>query len=222
MNILLVNPTTSYQAGFRKYAVFPYGILFLAAVLEKAGHNVTIYDNNIDSRKPEDFVSVNANLIGFSVLTGRSIGNAIDQSKVFKEIFPRASIVWGGVHPSLMPEQTVAEPFIDYVVVGEGEYTLLELVNHLEEGKPGLHSIQGLVFKQGDIIIKNDPRPFIKNLNELPDPAWHLVDIKQYSAITLNTSRGCPFRCTFCYNQTFNKGRRADFSAEKKPSHKGF
>lgn len=215
MRILLINPPTSDDPGFREYAVFPYGILFLAAFLEKAGYLVKIYDNNIDSRKPEDFVSFNPDLIGFSVLTGVSIGDAIDQSIKFKEILPKTKIVWGGIHPSLLPEQTIIEPYIDYVTVGEGEYTLLELVQHLEKGEPKLHDIEGLVYKENNEIIKNHPRQFIKNLNELPDPAWHLVDVKKYSEITLNTSRGCPFRCTFCYNQTFNKGHRSEFSAER-------
>ena len=215
MRILLVNPPTSDQPGFKKYAVFPYGVLFLAAVLEKAGYRVKIYDNNIDSRKPEDFVSFDPVLIGFSVLTGRSIGDAIDQSIKFKEILPKTKIVWGGIHPSLLPEQTIIEPYIDYVTVGEGEYTLLELVQHLEKGEPKLYDIESLVYKKYNKIVKNEPRPFIKNLNELPDPAWHLVDVKKYSQITLNTSRGCPFRCAFCYNQTFNKGRRSEFTAER-------
>lgn len=152
IRILLVNPQTSDQPGFKKYAVLPYGILFLASVLEKAGYLVKIYDNNIDSRKPEDFVSFNPDLIGFSVLTGRCIGDAIDQSIKFKEILPKTKIVWGGIHPSLLPEQTIIEPYIDHIIVGEGEYTLLELVQHLEKGEPKLHDIKGLVYNENNEI----------------------------------------------------------------------
>ena len=217
MKILLVNPLTSNQPGFAKYSVFPYGILFLSAVLEKNKYDVEIYDNNVDDRIPEDFVSFNPDLIGFSVLTGRSIEDAINQSIRFKEILPKAKIVWGGVHPSLLPEQTIIEPYIDYVVVGEGEYTLLELVQCLENSNNiKLEDIKGLLYKENHRIFRNEPRPFIKkSLDELPNPAWHLIDVKKYSEITLNTSRGCPFRCTFCYNRPFNKGRRSDFSAER-------
>lgn len=215
MRILLVNPSTSDQPGFQKYAVFPNGILFLAAVLERCGHEVEIYDNNVDSRKPEDFLSFSPDLIGFSVLTGRSISSAIAQSIELKSIMPGVKTVWGGVHPSLLPEQTIVEPYIDYVVVGEGEYTLLDLVRCLENGNMKLEEIKGLVYKKDGKIIKNEPRPFFKSLDELPDPAWPLVDVKRYSEVTLNSSRGCPFRCTFCYNQAFNKGRRSDFSAER-------
>lgn len=215
MKILLVNPTTSDQPGFGKYRVFPNGILFLAAMLERYGHKVEIYDNNVDSRKPEDFASSAPHLIGFSVLTGRSIANAIAQSIQFKSIMPKIKIVWGGVHPSLLPEQTIAEPYIDYVVIGDGEYTLLELVQYLEAGNMKLQEIKGLVYKENDIVFKNEPRPFVKDLDELPDPAWHLIDVKEYADVTLNTSRGCPFHCTFCYNLAFNKGRRSDFSAER-------
>lgn len=215
MKVLLVNPLTSVQSGFRKYSVFPYGILFLAAVLEKANYQVRIYDNNIDDRKPEDFISFNPDLIGFSVITGRSITNAINQAIKFKGILPKTKIVWGGIHPSLLPEQTIIEPYIDYVIIGEGEYTLLELCQYLDKGDVQLEDIKGLVYKQNSKIIINKPRPFIKDLNELPDPAWHFVDVKKYDGITLNTSRGCPFRCTFCYNQAFNKGRRGDFTTRR-------
>jgi len=215
MKILLVNPLTSVQSGFRKYSVFPYGILFLAAVLEKANYQVRIYDNNIDDRRPEDFISFSPDLIGFSVITGRSITDAINQSIKFKEILPKTEIVWGGIHPSLLPEQTIIERYIDYVIIGEGEYTLLELCQYLDNGNLKLENIKGLGYKENNKITINESRSFIKDLNELPDPAWHLVDVKKYDGITLNTSRGCPFRCTFCYNQAFNKGRRGDFSAQR-------
>lgn len=215
MKVLLVNLRTSDQPGFSKYATFPNGILFLAAVLEKYGHEVEIYDNNVDSRKPKDFATANPDVVGFSVLTSPSISSAIAQSTEFRSIMPGAKIVWGGVHPSLLPEQTIVEPYIDYVVVGEGEYTLLDLVRHLENGNMRLEEIKGLVYKQNGKIIKNEPRSFLKSLDELPDPAWHLVNVKKYSDATLNSSRGCPFRCTFCYNQAFNKGHMRGFSAER-------
>ena len=75
--------------------------------------------------------------------------------------------------------------------------------------------IKGLAYKKDGKIIINEPRPFIKNLDELPNPAWHLVDVKKYSNITLNTGRGCAFRCTFCYNTAFHKGYRSASSAER-------
>lgn len=215
MRILLVNPTTADQPGFAKYATFPNGILYLAAVLEKHGYDVEIYDNNVDRREPKDFLATSPDIIGFSVLTGRSISNAITQSIEFKRILPRAKIVWGGVHPSLLPEQTIAEPYIDYVVIGEGEYTLLELVQHLERNAIKLEEIKGLAYKENSKVTVNEPRSFLKSLDELPDPAWHLVNVKKYSDSTLNTSRGCPFRCTFCYNLAFNKGNMRSFSAER-------
>ena len=115
----------------------------------------------------------------------------------------------------MLPRQTLAEDYIDYVVIGAGEYTLLELVEHLESGKGDINGIKGLAHKNNGRIAINEPRPFINNLDELPDPAWHLVDVSRYWDITLNTSRGCPYRCTFCYNQPFYQGYRGDLSAER-------
>ena len=152
---------------------------------------------------------------GFSVMTGKSIDGAIKQSIRYKQIIPKAKIVWGGIHPSLLPEQTISEPFIDYVFVGEGEHTLLELIQYLHSDNIDIKEIQGLVYKENERILRNQPRHFIKILNELPDPAWHLVDIVKYFEITLNTNRGCPYRGTFCYNSSFNKGRRSDFSTTR-------
>jgi radical SAM superfamily enzyme YgiQ (UPF0313 family) len=198
----------------KTYATFPNGLLYRAAVLEEHGHEVRIYDSNIDHRQPGDFISFKPDIIGFSVLTGPNMDAAITQSREFKDIMPGAKIVWGNVHPSILPEQTLAEPYIDYVVIGAGEYTLLELIEHLEKGDK-LGDIKGLAYKEKGRIIINEPRPFIKDLDELPDPAWHLVDVGKYWSVTLNTSRGCPFNCTFCYNTAFHRKYRGDLSAER-------
>jgi len=214
MKVLLVNPAKA-DGPHLKYVTFPNGLLYIAAVLERDSHDVQIYDGNVDRRKAEDFASFMPDIIGFSVVTGPNIADAVELSQKFKELLPETPIVWGGVHPSVLPEQTLREDFIDYVIVGAGEYSLLELVNHLKEGKPRLYEIKGLVYKTRGKIIRNQPRPFIKNLDELPDPAWHLIDTDKYWESTLNTSRGCPFKCTYCYNSGFHNGYRGDFSPER-------
>lgn len=215
MRVLLINPGSEINPKFNTYAVFPNGILFLAAVLERAGHDVKIFDNVVDRRTPSDFLDFNPELIGYSVLTGPDITQAIAQSKDFKALLPEAKIVWGNVHPSCTPEQTMKEDFIDYVIVGAGENALLRLIEHLETGKPAKSEIQGLAYRENGEIKINERASEIKNLDELPDPAWHLIDVPKYWQISLNTSRGCPFRCTFCYNSAFHSGYRGDFSAER-------
>ena len=216
MRILLVDPPAlAFKPRFKTYATFPNGILYIASVLEKEGHEVQIYDNVIDEREPKDFIPFNPDIIGFSVVTGPHIDAAITQSQEFKKIIPGVKIVWGGSHPSILPEQTLSEPYIDYIVIGAGEYTLLELVKYLENGHTSLEVIKGLAHKKDGSIIINEPRPFIKDLDTLPDPAWHLVDVSKYWDITLNTSRGCPFKCTFCYNSAFHKSYRAELPADR-------
>jgi len=143
------------------------------------------------------------------------VDTAIALSKKFKELLPEAKVVWGGSHPSILPEQTLAAGYIDYVIIGAAEYTMLELAEYLEKGKGRIEEIKGLAYKKDGQVVINEARPFIKNLDELPDPAWHLVDVDKYWDITLNTSRGCPYRCAFCYNDAFHKGYRGDFSAER-------
>ena len=217
MRVLLVNPVTlAYRRVYTKgHSTFPNGIIYMASVLEKHGHEVQVYDVFIDSREPKDFVSFSPDIVGFSVITSPNIEAAIAQSKEFKRIIPGVKVVWGGVHPSILPEQTLREPYIDYVAIGAGEYTLLELVQCLGNGHMKLEEIKGLAYKKDGQIFINEPRPFIKNLDELPDPAWHLVDAKKYSNITLCTGRGCPFRCAFCYNIAFYKRHTSTFTGER-------
>ncbi|TFG44778.1 MAG: hypothetical protein E4H31_03600, partial [Dehalococcoidia bacterium] len=197
MKVLLVGPAR-LTLEEQKYATFPNGLLSMAAVLEKHGHEVKIYDGNIDVKQPADFVDFAPGIIGFTVASGPKITDAIVLSQEFKQLIPAASLIWGGTHPSVLPEQTLIEPYIDFIAIGAGEYTLLELVEHLETGATRLEDIKGLVFKQDGKIIRNEPRPFIEDLDELPNPAWHLVDVSKYWATSLNTSRGCPFKCTYC------------------------
>jgi radical SAM superfamily enzyme YgiQ (UPF0313 family) len=214
MKVLLVIPRRDYDPRYA-FSKFPDELFTIAAVLEKAGHEVVMFDTHIDRRQPKDFVSFNPDVIGFTVVTSYQITSAIVQSKEFKKIMPGVKIIWGHMHPSMMPEQTVVEPYIDYVAVGGGEYTLLEVVNHLRGDSIKLSEIKGLVYKENGNVVFNEPRPFPKVLDELPDPAWHLVDVSKYWEMRLTTGRGCPWDCGFCSVQSMYKGYLGDLSAER-------
>jgi radical SAM superfamily enzyme YgiQ (UPF0313 family) len=209
MNILLVIP--SRAAGFTK---FPDEVLSIAGMLEKHGHQVCVHDSNLENRRPEDFLSFSPDIVGLAVATGPNIADATAKSIEFKKIFPGVKVVWGFRHPSALPRETLVEPYIDYVVIGAGEYTLLELAQHLENGNPEITEIKGLAYKQNGKLFVNEPRPFLKDLDGLPDPAWHLVDVKKYWDVAVNVSRGCSYSCTFCSDASFHRGT-ANLSAER-------
>jgi anaerobic magnesium-protoporphyrin IX monomethyl ester cyclase len=218
MRVLLVNaPALDYIKYYNSnaYTTFDYGLLSIAAVLEQNGHQVQIWDGFVDFRKAEDFVDFKPELIGFSVIAGPNMEGSISLSKEFRELLPGVKIAWGDVHPSVLPEQTIMPDYIDYVVVGAGEFTVLELVQHLETGIPTLPEIKGLGYKTDGKPVINERRPFIKDLEALPDPAWHLIDVKKYSTPGLNTSRGCVNQCTFCYNKSYNQGYTGWVSSQK-------
>ena len=216
MKVLMVTSADpAYRHYYQAYTNLPNGILYIASFLEQNGHEVQVYDGYVDEREPKDFVAFNPDVIGFSVITGPNLEGSLVQSRQFKELMPEARIVWGNVHPSVLPEQTLNEGCIDFVAIGAGEFTLLELLEHLRIGTPALGDIKGLAFKRDGELIINERREFVADLESMPDPAWHLVDVNKYSGIGLNTSRGCAHRCAFCYNKSYNKGYIGYLPAER-------
>ena len=143
------------------------------------------------------------------------ISDAVEVSRFAKEAFGRSfPVVWGGVHPSLLPEQTLENENIDYLVVGEGELTFPAFLNELSD-KRNFESVQGIAYKKDRRILVNERRPFIKNLDSLPRFRWDLLNTRKYfrQELTLVTSRGCPFDCGFCFNAVYNFRHWRGFSA---------
>ena len=147
-------------------------------------------------------------------MTGPQIGAALEAAAVVRSLAPHLPIVWGGVHPTLLPRETLEHELVDIVVVGDGEETFVELVDTLRNGGD-LHNVRGIVFKEGDGQIRTAPRPPF-GLQKIPEAAFALVDLHLYHALPviserwclpIVTSRGCPFHCGFCYNVRFH-GRR--------------
>lgn len=229
MRVLLVNPPQSFYPGSDLPAGnLPLGLLYIAAVLEKAGHNVSILDAfmssptiwtsgeiNIIGMSPrqirEEVKRQNPEIVGISNPFTSQVENAIRVCDIAKNVNPHISIVVGGPHVSAVPVQFLqVAKNADIVAIGEGEYTMLETVNCLQRNE-GLNGVLGIAFKEGNKIVKTPPRPFLKNLDELPYPAYHLVNMENYlkakrieyrsfkpRSISMITSRGCPFNCCFC------------------------
>lgn len=191
-----------------KYGAFkpelPLSLLYLSSILKEKGYRCQILDMRLEHFKDCDLK--NTLCVGISSMTGLMIKYGLEFAKFVRQIDSRIPIVWGGVHPSLTPEETAANSYVDIVVRGEGEETFLELVQAMENNI-SLHNIKGITFKENGQIVNTPNRDFI-NLDAIPiDLAYELINLKQYdlSFFPIHTSRGCPHSCSFCYNLAYNK-----------------
>ncbi|MCX6796616.1 MAG: radical SAM protein, partial [Candidatus Falkowbacteria bacterium] len=212
--------------------LLPMSLLLLASPLLNNGFDVKIIDQRINNNWRVDLLQelfdINTIAVGFSVLTGQPINYALAVSRLVKEK-SKVKVIWGGVHPSLLPEQTLSNDVIDIVVIGEGEATMLELCQYLVRNQE-LSLVQGIGYKKDGKIIINAPRDFI-DLNQSALPPYYLIDFERYVAqrsfasgqagrdIDFYTSRGCPYSCGFCYNKEFNRCRWRSQSATKVVEH---
>lgn len=222
MKTILVNPAYNKFGGIKGQggALIPLSLCCLAAYLirEEPGTDVSIIDAEAKGWSHADTVNElttqRAELIGITTTTS-SFDSVIALCKEIRSALPDVKIVLGGPHVSALPERSLQESMADFVVVGEGEITLLELVRALRDGNENYDAIAGLVYRQeGTGFCKaTDPRPLIQKLDDLPMPARHLVDNSLYcppptkrvakGANTLiSTSRGCPHNCGFCGTKT--------------------
>lgn len=219
VDVLLINAITRKQLP----AYIPNGLLWVAAVLREKGFDVRVYDRNADDRDVKDIIKeFKPKIVGVSVLTGKVILDAIYVSKIIKSEMGDTIVVWGGLHPTLFPEHVLSEKFVDYVVMGEGEYPMTELTEHLLQNKRKLEDILNIGYKKEGEHKLNPLRDFI-DINELPAPAFDLIDMNKYflfrpyarKTVVLMTSRGCPYNCVFCYNKKVNKSKWRGMSARK-------
>jgi anaerobic magnesium-protoporphyrin IX monomethyl ester cyclase len=195
MNILLIVPSRTYK-GQPGYIDFPDEMLSVAGLLESLGHEVCLADCNVETLDVERVRELNPRIALFYVSTGPEIFDALEKSAEYNKL--GIKIAWCGCHPSALPEQTLSTGCIDYVICGGAEIPLANLVADLDTGKPDLSSIPGLGYKNEPGKIRlNGVRTPLQDADQLPDPAWHLVDFKRYPDTNLNTSRGVRYASTF-------------------------
>ncbi len=193
----------------------PLGLAYIAAVAQKAGEEVLIIDSPTLGFTNEEVVSeikhLRPHLLGLSATTFnvKETLHIISQSKV---ALPNLFTVIGGPHVSFTDEETLQEcPELDAVVRGEGEETFRELLETVSSDGD-LSGVLGLTYRRDEKVFRNPSRPFIKDLDSIPFPAFHLLPMERYFVLSgrrfacMVTSRGCPFGCNFCSSsQLFGK-----------------
>ena len=175
----------------------PLALVELATFLREKGHEVKILDRNLEysnKRLIKTLKRFSPDIVGMTCYTSPVIKDIKQIAKITKEN-SKALVIIGGVHATLEPNSLLSCPPIDYVVRGEGEMPLLEICQLIDKKKATKKNIEKI-----KNVNYNNMRPFI-NLNELPIPDYSLLEVKKYPVATFYTSRGCPGRCRFCYNQ---------------------
>jgi len=226
MDVLLINPpweqlSEDVRAKAKVTNLTPsLGLGYIAAVLERNGVVVQILDANAEGISPAKLSQYllqrgwQPKHIGITA-TSHTIATALAMAIACKEALPTCAVTLGGVHPTVIPEETITCDAVDFVVRGEGEFSYLELVTGRK-----IEVIEGLSYKRDGCQFHNPPRARIDDLDQLPFPAFHLMPVHKYHP-TLGTyrqlpamgvigSRGCPFNCTYCASPAF-WGRQVRF-----------
>jgi len=199
----------------------PLCLLALAGVLRDAGFRVSIIDACIHKDYLQRIVaeSADAVCVGISVLTGPMIRGAISAAKALKTSRPELPVVFGGWHPSLEPAQTVREAYVDVVVRGQGELTMLELAQAFSQGN-SVGLIAGIHWKQDGQIIEN-PERTVAPIGSFAAPAYDLADFDAYEPLNGHrklayaTSVGCPYACNYCTDMVVYRRRFNAYDADR-------
>ncbi len=213
MKITLINPYVPNDTfgTATPWEVPQLGIGYIAAVLEQNGYHVKIIDayilkiqiphllSIIKSEKP-DIIGITSNIY--------TAKYACYTAYKLKRDFPPIPIIMGGAYPTVAFQLLLENHFADFVVIGEGEKTIINLLEEFQKTKPAYRNVLGIAFIDHGAIIKTPGRPFIEDLDSLPFPAWHLFPpLKHYSNLRgvtkkpylpIMTSRGCPYECIWC------------------------
>ncbi|MBI2439815.1 MAG: B12-binding domain-containing radical SAM protein [Lentisphaerae bacterium] len=207
MKVTLIKAVTIYP---------PIGLAYLAAKLESLNIKVSIIDYVVGGFTPDTLrqrlIAEAPDLIGINCLSFNTFPS-FEIARIAKATLPHVPIVFGGHHPTADPVGTLRHKEVDFAVIGEGEETLAELALAMKNGGAGFEAIAGLVFKdQSGHIVTNKPRHFIEDLDTIPYPAYHLLDLEKYFKfpdmhgivkkrdrfMPILTSRGCPYGCIYC------------------------
>lgn len=202
MKTALIQPRGSHS-----FKVPPLGLGYLAGILGENGFEVKIFDLNVENSSLRELLSSERlKIVGVSFVISNA-RQALETTGKLKILLPECFVVVGGPYPTLMGERLLAKHReIDAAVVGEGEFTTLELFERLQNDQD-LYGVSGLVFRDRNTVKHNPPRSLIEPLDSLPFPAREKLPMTAYdeNAGVIFTSRGCPYQCIFCSRPVFGR-----------------
>ncbi len=224
-NILLIYPKTGIDLGATVGP--PHALLSIATPLIQE-YNVKILDQRVD---PDFMIHLLFELskeplcVGITTMTGTQIMYALQIAQSIRRCNYKVPLIWGGAHPSSVPEQTAANELVDVVCIGEGDITFKEIVAAINQNT-NFDKIKGIVYKDNGVVKRTEERELL-DVEELLDTPWYLVNIESYihrdfymrdtkrSLDIGQTSRGCPFQCGFCSSATLRRRKWRAMSVEK-------
>ena len=226
--ICLVRPPAVETFRFSSLSITPpLGLAYIAGALESAGHDVHIVDAVTEAPKQhvryfrgylvglsaEEIVAripADARMVGITCVFTHEWPNLVRLIEAIKAARPDVPVVLGGEHVTSMPEFCLLTSKADYLVLGEGEETLLELVDAIERGTPAV-ALLGVAYREDDDVVVNPRRARTMQIDDIARPAWELFDLDTYHAnrwmgglysdtksVPILATRGCPYQCTYC------------------------
>lgn len=215
MKVVLITPPMLSAEASQVLGIkaAPMGLAYLAAVLEEEGYQPSIIDANALELNffelREELKKESPDVVCVTAITPM-IYEAMTSVKIAKSVCPNSTTILGGPHVTFCPMETLEDcPELDVVCLGEGEETLTELIRKVKK-EQDLDDVKGIIYRKKGHFYKTKPRPLIKDLDKLPFPARHLLPMdrytvlgRKYPSINIVSSRGCPFRCTFCSSSYF-------------------
>jgi radical SAM superfamily enzyme YgiQ (UPF0313 family) len=209
--IVLMQPRVGYIDKMRSKPAMPLSLLH-AVSLAMQEFPAVVIDQRVQVDWRERLIAeleANPLLVGITCYTGPMIGRALEIAEVVRRVRPNLPIVWGGVHVGLLPEQTLRHPLVDIIVRGEGEQSLLDIARILANGG-SLYDAAGISFLDDGKYVATPAAPYL-DVSTAPEIPYDLVDVNDYMPIFagrpslyMESSRGCPYACTYCYNVYFN------------------
>jgi radical SAM superfamily enzyme YgiQ (UPF0313 family) len=182
----------------------PIGLAYLASVIEKSGHELKVFDclslGLSHEALGKEFAAYQPDVVGITSVTP-TITSAYATARVTKQAAPNCTVIIGGPHGTFLDKEVLSEePAVDIVVRGEGEITIMELLQNLGGDLSG---VAGITYRKNSGIVRTPDRAFIQNLDDLPYPAYQYFALKEYrffgrTILPILTSRGCPFQCSYC------------------------
>jgi radical SAM superfamily enzyme YgiQ (UPF0313 family) len=210
-----------YQRGFLNP---PLGFAYIAAAAEKKGHTVIIIDAEAENINIDEVISrvseFKPDIIGFTA-TSPTFGLTTEFAQKIRTVFPSIPTVIGGVHLAIFQKTVLEENLVyDFGIIGDGEEAVPELLEKITQGS-NYKDVMGLVWRDGNIVIQNEIRPPVKNLDEYPFPARHLLKNELYLrnvpykgfvvSASVMSSRGCPYDCIYCAVKNIPNGTMVRF-----------